>query len=70
MLVSLTAAAVVYYQGQWEDFSLAVIVESEGGREEIQSRKKIPNTYHVFLPGYDCPYGRKHGMNRRYGKVC
>ena len=39
LLLSLTAAAIVYYQEQWEDFPLTVIVESEGGREEIQCWK-------------------------------
>ena len=55
LLLSLTAAAIVYYQEQWEDFPLTVIVESEGGREEIQCWKKIPDTYYVFLPGYADP---------------
>ena len=54
-LLLLTAAAILFYQEQWEDFPLAVIVESEGGREKIQSLKKIPDTYYVFLPGYADP---------------
>ena len=59
LLLALTAAAILFYQEQWEDFPLAVIVESEGGREKIQSLKKIPDTYYVFLPGYADPGRRK-----------
>lgn len=55
LLLALTAAAILFYQEQWEDFPLAVIVESGGGREKIQSLKKIPDTYYVFLPGYADP---------------
>lgn len=40
LLLSLTAAAIVYYQEQWEDFPLTVIVESEGdGRKSSAGRK-------------------------------
>lgn len=62
-LLTLVAAAIVYYQEQWEDFPLTVIVESEAGREKIQSWKKIPDTFYIFLPGYADPEGAKIQTN-------
>ena len=62
-LLFLAAAVIVYYQEQWEDFPLTVIVESEAGREKIQSWKKIPDIFYIFLPGYADPEGAKIQTN-------
>ena len=63
VLLLMTAAAIVYYEEQWEDFPLSVTVESEDGRETINSWKKIPDTFYIFLPGYADPEGMKIQTN-------
>ena len=54
-LLLLSAVTIAYYQEQWENFPLVVSIESENGRETIQSWKKIPDTFYIFLPGYANP---------------
>ena len=62
-LLLLSAVTIAYYQEQWENFPLVVTVESENGGETIQSWKKIPDTFYIFLPGYANPEQAKIQTN-------
>lgn len=62
-LLLLSAVTIAYYQEQWENFPLVVSIESENGRETIQSWKKIPDTFYIFLPGYANPEQAKIQTN-------
>ena len=62
-LLLLSAVTIAYYQEQWENFPLVVSIESENGGETIQSWKKIPDTFYIFLPGYANPEQAKIQTN-------